>query len=372
MKQWRQIIGSAALAIGFLLLFAGVMIATFFLTQWLYQSIGHAPPPFLAQLVNSLLGLVLYALLASAVARWAGRGQPPGRRQMGAMEPNFAALEQIAKGDFQVRLPSSFRANLFAHELAKSVNHMALELNQMEQVRQEFIADVSHEIQSPLTSIRGFAQVLHDEQLSASDRLHYLTIIEAESLRLSRMTDNMLKLAALEVEDVQGQRRVYRLDRQIRALILACEPQWLTKCIDVEVDLEELEILGNEDLLGQVWSNLLHNSIKFTLPQGHIVVEAQRQGDVIECRVADTGVGIDPEAQSHVFERFYKADQSRSNSGSGLGLAIARRIVELHHGQIGIHSEPGMGTAVTVTLPVPSALHPHGQAFVACYPADGS
>jgi|GraSoi2013_115cm_1033766.scaffolds.fasta_scaffold10911_2 two-component system, OmpR family, phosphate regulon sensor histidine kinase PhoR len=354
MKKLEPAIRIIATGTLFLLLLTGLLIGTFFLTAWLYHTIGHAPPPFLVQVINSLLGVALYAVILIGFFSLINARQGVRRRQMGLFEPIFAAMEQIAKGDFQVRLNPPLRANVFASELAKSVNQMALELNQMEHLRQEFISNVSHEIQSPLTSIRGFAQALHDEQLSAQDRHHYLTIIETESMRLSRMTDNMLKLASLESKHVKVEPTLYRLDKQIRTLILACEPQWTSKTLDMDVALEEVEILADEDLLSQVWSNLLHNSIKFTPEGGRVCVEVHRRGSHIECRFTDTGMGIPEEAQAHVFERFYKVDQSRerSNAGSGLGLAIAKKIVELHQGTIGVASQPGIGTTVIVSLPV--------------------
>ncbi len=352
-KLWpaTRIVAAGALL---LLLLIGSWIGIFFLTAWLYHTIGHAPPPFLVQVINSLLGLVLYAVILVGFFSLINSRPGAKRRQMGLFEPIFAAMEQIAKGDFQVRLNPSVGANGFASELAKSVNQMALELNQMEHMRQEFISNVSHEIQSPLTSIRGFAQALHDEHLSAEDRRHYLTIIETEGMRLSRMTDNMLRLVSLESEHVKIEPHPYRLDKQIRTLILACEPQWTGKTIDMDITLEEVEILADEDLLGQVWSNLLHNSIKFTPEGGRVCVEVHRVDSYIECRITDTGMGIPEEAQAHVFERFYKADQSRerSNAGSGLGLAIAKKIVELHQGTIGIASRPSAGTTLIVSLPV--------------------
>lgn len=354
MKKLGPVIRAVAAGMLFLMLLIGTWIGTFFLTAWLYHSIGHAPPPFLVQVINSLLGLALYALMLVGLVSWINSRPRAKRRQMGLFEPIFAAMEQIARGDFQIRLDAPLRGNVFASELAKSVNQMALELNQMEHLRQEFISNVSHEIQSPLTSIRGFAQALHDEHLSAQDRHHYLSIIETESMRLSRMTDNMLKLASLESEHVKVEPQPYRLDKQIRTLILACEPQWASKNIDLDVALEEVEILADEDLLSQVWSNLLHNSIKFTPAGGRVGVEVHRRDSHIECRITDTGVGIPEEAQAHVFERFYKVDQSRERSreGSGLGLAIAKRIVELHQGAIGIASQPGAGTTVIVSLPM--------------------
>jgi len=354
MKKLEPAIRIIATGTLFLLLLTGLLIGTFFLTAWLYHTIGHAPPPFLVQVINSLLGVALYAVILIGFFSLINARQGVRRRQMGLFEPIFAAMEQIAKGDFQVRLNPPLRANVFASELAKSVNQMALELNQMEHLRQEFISNVSHEIQSPLTSIRGFAQALHDEHLSAEDRRHYLTIIETEGTRLSRMTDNMLKLASLESKHVKVEPTLYRLDKQIRTLILACEPQWTSKTLDMDVALEEVEILADEDLLSQVWSNLLHNSIKFTPEGGRVCVEVHRRGSHIECRFTDTGMGIPEEAQAHVFERFYKVDQSRerSNAGSGLGLAIAKKIVELHQGTIGVASQPGIGTTVIVSLPV--------------------
>jgi len=343
-----------ATAVFLLLLLASTVIGAFFLTALLYHTLGHAPPPFLAQVINALLGVGLYGLLAVGLFAWINSRPRAKRRWLGLFEPIVRAMEQIAKGDFQVKLHYPTRANPVVSELANSVNQMALELNQMEQMRQEFISNVSHDIQSPLTSIRGFAQALHDEHLSVQQRDHYLAIIETESMRLSRMTDNMVKLASLESKHLLLVPQSYRLDKQIRTLIVAYEPQWTAKTLDMDVALEELEIVADEDLLSQVWGNLLHNSIKFTPDGGRVCVEAHRQGSTVECRITDTGIGIPEEAQAHIFERFYKADASRERSreGSGLGLAIAKKIVELHQGTIGVASQAGAGTTLIVSLPL--------------------
>ena len=349
-----QALRVVATAVFLLLLLVSTVIGAFFLTALLYHIIGHVPPPFLVQVINALLGVGLYGLLAVGLFAWINSRPRAKRRWLGLFEPIVRAMEQIAKGDFQVRLHYPTRANPVVSELANSVNQMALELNQMEQMRQEFISNVSHDIQSPLTSIRGFAQALHDEHLSAQQRDHYLAIIETESMRLSRMTDNMVKLASLESKHMLLVPQSYRLDKQIRTLIVAYEPQWTAKTLDMDVALEELEIVADEDLLSQVWGNLLHNSIKFTPDGGRVCVEAHRQGSTVECRITDTGIGIPEEAQAHIFERFYKADASRERSreGSGLGLAIAKKIVELHQGTIGVASQAGAGTTLIVSLPV--------------------
>ena len=330
----------------------GMFSASFYLTGYLYRVTGLNPPLLVAQIVNSLLGLVLTGLTINAGTTLARtKGWMPQRN---AFAPIIEALERIAKGDFSIRVPDELRDNQIVGQLASSVNKMALELDQMETMRQEFISNVSHEIQSPLTSIRGFAQALQNDRLSPEERRHYLAIIETESTRLSRITENLLKLAALESEHARFEPGPYRLDKQIRGLILACEPQWADKGIEMEVSLEEITVIADEDLLSQVWTNLLHNSIKFTSPGGRICVDLRRQGNSVECSIADTGIGISEEDQAHVFERFYKADRAReraANSGSGLGLSIAWKIVEMHKGTIGLESQPGAGTTFTVCLP---------------------
>jgi signal transduction histidine kinase len=308
------------------------------------------PPALLVQVANTLLGLFFAGLVVSSAGKIArARGWFPERN---LFQPVIDALERISRGDFRVRLEDG-QENQMVSRLASSVNKMALELEQMEKLRQAFISDVSHEIQSPLTSIRGFAQALRGEHLTQAERLHYLTIIETESTRLSRITENLLRLAALDAEQVKFEPKTYRLDKQIRGLILACEPQWTAKALELEVTLDETTLSADEDLLSQVWMNLLHNSIKFTPQAGSIKVELSDRGNQVEFQISDTGIGISQEEQERIFERFYKADTSRTQSvgGSGLGLSIVKKIVEMHKGTIEVESKPGAGTMFTVSLP---------------------
>jgi signal transduction histidine kinase len=334
--------------------------AAYFLTSFIYRSIGFHLPDWPTQVINSVLGLVLLGLVASGATRIFRSRQID--TQMGVFGPLIEAMERIAKGDFSVRLNPEHRDdgpfNGVLGELVKSVNNMAVGLDQIESMRQEFISNVSHEIQSPLTSIRGFAQALQSDQLSAEDRHHYLSIIETESKRLSRITEDLLKLAALESEHAKFEPAVYHLDKQIRDLILACEPQWTEKGIDMDVTLEEVTIMADQDLLSQVWINLIHNSIKFTPVGGTVRVGLHRQGsNVVEFCLTDTGIGIAEEDQARIFERFYKADKSRDRSiaGSGLGLSITKKILEMHKGTIEVQSKLGQGTQFTVCLPIDPA-----------------
>ncbi|MFC0211006.1 ATP-binding protein [Paenibacillus chartarius] len=290
------------------------------------------------------------------------------------------ATKRISRGDFRVRVDIDRKDEIGL--LAKTFNHMAGELQQMETMRQDFVSNVSHEIQTPLTSIHGFAIELQQPGMPEEERLKYLRIMERESARLSRLGRNLLKLASLESDQYPLHPRELELDEQLRRVVVACEPLWAGK--DLLMDLDELErtkIVADEDALGQVWINLLHNSIKFTPAGGDIRVELDStKPGWVEVRISDSGIGIAPQDRERVFERFFKADRSRSSgkgpadgtgyaavgsaedewtaggaaqlSGSGLGLAITKRIVELHGGQIRLDSELGSGTTVTVTLPV--------------------
>ncbi len=171
---------------------------------------------------------------------------------------------------------------------------------------------------------------------------------------MSRLSENLLKLAALEADSVKFEPKPYRLDKQLRALILSCEPQWSEKKIKLDAFLDSVTVTADEDMMSQVWVNLIHNSIKFTPEGGGIQVDLHRNGNTVECKISDTGIGIDKDAQKHIFERFYKADKSRERAkkGSGLGLAIVKKIVETHGGKITVQSEPGAGTVFTVALPM--------------------
>lgn len=259
------------------------------------------------------------------------------------------ALDRIAAGDFDVVLDSWGGRN----EFAERINRMARQLSSMEHMRQDFVSNVSHEIRSPLTSIRGFAELLKKSDLPAGERLRYAEVIETEAGRLFRLSDNLLRLSLLDSDPGAFTAAPYRLDRQLENVLLMLEPQWSAKAVEPEADLEAVTLRGDEDLLEQVWINLLHNAIRFTPPGGKIAVKLRREGDEAVCAVSDTGIGIAEADLVHVFERFYKADRARSNGGggSGLGLALVKKIATVHGGSVLAKSEPGAGSVFTVRLP---------------------
>ncbi|WP_249598875.1 sensor histidine kinase [Peribacillus frigoritolerans] len=264
------------------------------------------------------------------------------------------ALRKIANGDYNVQLDFNMDKRNEMTDIINHFNHMAKQLMQMEEMRQEFISNVSHEIQSPLTSIVGFAQALQFNKLTIEERNHYLHIIETESRRLSKLSDNLLKLTSLESEHHPFERTDFRLDQQIRTIILACEPAWSDKELELDITLEKIPIVADQDLMSQVWTNLIHNSIKFTRHRGKITIRLQQIDDLASITISDNGIGISETDQFHIFERFYKADlaRERSKSGSGLGLSIVKKIIEMHEGTISVKSELEKGTTFTILLPI--------------------
>ncbi|MHC8965688.1 sensor histidine kinase [Priestia aryabhattai] len=327
----------------------------YWLTSQFYNKVNINPHEFISQLINSFLGFFIFGCCISIMTKipWVKS------RQNKFLYPMIQAMKMIAEGNFNIDL--SFYGNQFRkkkndhpyYQIINSISDMAEKLGEMEEMRQEFISNVSHEIQSPLTSISGFAHTLKDEDLSPEERKHYLQIIEMESIRLSKLSENLLKLTSLESGHVPLEQKRYRLDHQLRRIILANEPQWTEKEIHMDISLENVTVTADEDMMDQVWTNLIHNSIKFTQKRGTIKVEAfESNEDRLIVKIRDTGIGMENETMIHIFERFYKADRSRNRNvgGNGLGLSIVKKIIDLHKGQIQVQSEFGKGTKITVTL----------------------
>lgn len=269
------------------------------------------------------------------------------------------ALDRIAQGDFEVRVETKKGANMVhdkghhISDIADKINSMAVELGERETMRQDFVSNVSHEIQSPLTSIRGFVELLKDDNLSREEQLRYIGIVESESIRLSRLSENLLRLSTLESAFVALNTKKYSLSRQIKEIILLLEPQWSAKNIDVDFSGEQVDILADRDLLSQVWINLLNNSIKFTKVNGKISISVSKNEGGIETTIADMGIGMTHEELTHIFERFYMADKARNRNmgGSGLGLSIVKKIVQMHTGHINVESNKDVGTTFKVIIP---------------------
>ncbi|MGG0122560.1 envelope stress sensor histidine kinase HitS [Bacillus paranthracis] len=319
----------------------------FYVSSSILDALAIHLSPFFTYLISDILSFIFMILLWILIAVL----MRPKREAMiwTIIEP----IQKISKGDFSVKIRNEEKYDGEIGVLVKSINDMTDELNAMEKMRQEFVSNVSHEIQSPLTSIKGFARALQDNNLSEEKREHYLTIIETETTRLSKLSQNLLKLTLLESEEYTPERVTYRLDQQLKQIVLNSEPLWAEKEIELELNLEKVHITADQESMSQVWINLIHNSIKFTSSGGTITIQLKEYGTLVEVRIRDSGIGISEEQKQHIFERFYKADSSRNRAygGSGLGLAIVKKVLDLHQGEIKVESEEGSGTEFIVRIP---------------------
>lgn len=261
------------------------------------------------------------------------------------------ATRTIAAGNYHVKL------NVSQHDeigrLAKDFSKMSDQLGQVEEQRQEFVSNVSHEIQSPLTSIQGFSQALREQDFPDDERARYLSIIEKESRRLSLLSKQLLTLSALDSEIDNSQKLPFNLSDQLSEVISSVEWQWQEKEIVIEMDISIEKIYGDPKLLHQVWLNLLTNAIRYNHVGGAITIQTIDRKENIDIIFKDTGVGIAGEDISQLFDRFYKVDKARTRteSSTGLGLSIVKKIIELHAGTIMVQSKIGEGSIFTVTLP---------------------
>ena len=352
--RWRRRGPLARISTAALLL--GTAVAAYALARFL---LGLALPPAFGsrsiapgELLASALSMLLFGLAMGLVGSLAVRYRPND-----PFSQYTEAFRRIARGDFDVAVPAEEEEGHPMAKFAGEVNEMARSLKRMEELRQDFVATLSHDIQSPLTSIIGFAKASREEGLDAATKAHYLDIIEAESARLSRLARDLLALTALDARTPEKRR--YSLSSQVEEAALALEPQWSAKAIDLHSDLESLEVLADRDMLSEALNNLIGNAVKFSQQGGIVELGLAREGASAVFRVADRGVGIALEDLPYVFDRFFKADKSRSqargDSGSGLGLAIVKRIVELHGGTVGAESA-GLGEGSTFTLRLPIGL----------------
>ena len=229
--------------------------------------------------------------------------------------------------------------------------------------RRQMLADVSHELKTPLTALRGFLETLHmsELELDPQTRERYFHTIERETVRLDRIVDDLLDLARLEGRIGAINARLFAVERVFQHVMLRHEHETRMREIEVDVSVEEEadQIVADPDRIEQVVENLFANALRYTPAGGHIELRARGEGNAVVLSVVDSGQGIAADHVPFVFDRFYKADPSRKRNapGSGLGLSIAKAIVERHHGSIGVTSAPGR-TAFTIVLPHQSA-EPH-------------
>lgn len=264
------------------------------------------------------------------------------------------AIHSVSDGNFHTKIylehPKEFR------ELSRCFNQMTEELAGIEMLRSDFINNFSHEFKTSMVSILGFAKLLKKGNLNASEKAEYLDIIIDEAKRLTALSANILNLSKVESMSLLTDSTIFNAGEQIRECVVLLEKKWTEKDISFDLHLLEQKMDGNEQLLKQVWTNLIDNAIKFSPAKSEIVLSMDKHSDTFTVTITDYGCGIDEKTQHYIFDKFYQGDTSHSSEGNGLGLALVKKIIELHHGTITVNSQPLQGSSFTVTLPVASNL----------------
>jgi len=264
------------------------------------------------------------------------------------------ATKAVAAGNFNVRLKSGGAREI--EFIRSSFNDMVSELSNIETLRSDFVSNVSHEFKTPVSSIRGFARRLKKDSLTDEQRNEYLDIIISESERLTRLSSNVLLLTSLENTEKIFEKAEFQLDEQLRRGVLLLEPQLKKKNLEVDITLASVKILANEEMLSELWINLIGNAIKFSPEGSTIRIALASAGNDAVVTVSDEGYGMDEDVKKRIFDKFYQGDKSRSTEGNGLGLTLIKRILELEKGKISVNSEVGKGATFTVSLPISADL----------------
>ena len=261
-------------------------------------------------------------------------------------------MNRLASGDFKARLAFKKPYDVFPafRNVGDSFNKMAEELEGTELLRADFINNFSHEFKTPIVSIAGFAKLLKRGNLSEEQRAEYIDIIEEESLRLSYMATNVLNLTKIENQAILSEVTTFNLSEQIRSCVLLFENKWVSKRLELNLEFDEYTISANEELLKQVWINLIDNAIKFSPDCGVVSIEIPEEDESVQVCIRNMGTAIPEEKKEKIFKKFYQADESHATEGNGVGLAIVKRIVDLHDGMISVDN--GEDTvSFFVTLP---------------------
>ncbi len=261
----------------------------------------------------------------------------------------YGVLDEIAQGNYKVKItPKGIRT---VRTVYKRINNMASELDSVEIMRNDFISNFSHEFKTPIVSVEGFAKMLKEKNLTESEREEYLDIIISESHRLAELSNNILNLNKLENQKIASGKTEFNVSEQIRLVVATLYHKCTDKNITVEFDGEDYTIFANENLLQQLWINLTDNAIKYSEEGGSVEISVSKKAENLVFHFVDHGRGMTENDMQHAFEKFYQGDLNHKSIGNGIGLPVAKKICELHEGEIRIFQTENGGVTVEVTLP---------------------
>jgi signal transduction histidine kinase len=337
MKRYREKLKNMSLPVTFTIRHFLIMLGTTVLC-------------FIGMLVVNRLGVAIYnsaaltqVLFFAIISVFLSTGFSAYfiRKPLRRFDQLLNALTRVSKGDYSVRLNAcgSHCGSHMIKELNNSFNHMASELGSIEMLRNDFINNFSHEFKTPIVSISGFAKVLQRDDLTPEERNEYLEIIIRESDRLAELSTNVLNLSKIENQHILTNKKEINVSEQIRLAVALLEKKWNEKKIEIQFDSEEVYLSGDEEMLRQVWINLIDNAIKFSPEYGTVKIEIRQCLNETVVSVLNEGV-MSEEVATHIFEKFYRGDASHTEPGNGLGLTIAQKITELHGGVLRAENTP--------------------------------
>lgn len=260
-------------------------------------------------------------------------------------------LEAIANGDYTKTIPGS-KTNELLEDARVDFNKMVDKLNSTVLLQKDFASNFSHEFKTPIASIKGYAEVLkNDDTLSEKQRAKYLDIIIDESDRLVNLASSTLLMSKLDSEQYLENVKSVNIRNQLEESVILLDKSFEQKNIEVEMNTLPVTVKGNPDMLKEVWINVITNAIRYNVPNGKVMIRSYYEGQSATVSITDTGVGMDEDTVARIFDKYYQSRREESKNGSGLGMSIVKRIVELSGGTIGVESKPGEGSTVTVRLP---------------------
>lgn len=333
---------------GYAAFFATISVVTTISVMMFLHAIDLTEAQVRAAAVPTFLNILLLSLAATAL--------DAVRRKLMIERPLkkvLDALIRMADGDYAVQIAPSHPFYLYDQFdwIALYLGRLAKELNSVETLRTDFIANVSHELKTPLAAMQNYATLLQTPDLPEEKRQEYARSIADSTRRLSALITNILKLNKLENQQIFPAHAPYDLGEQLCECLLGFEDVWERRSIELDTDLEpDIVVDSDAELLALVWNNLLSNAMKFTPDGGQVRVTLRRENGCAVVAVSDTGCGISPEQGKHIFDKFYQADPSHATQGNGLGLALVKRVIDIVGGAISVESELGRGSRFTVTL----------------------
>lgn len=295
--------------------------------------------PFTLPFIAFALGSIVIGLIVSTFVT-----RIPIRPVVKVIE----GMQALAAGHYDTRI--HLGRNPVSQDMETNFNHLAEELENTELLRTDFVNNFSHEFKTPIVSIKGFARILRDHELPKETQYEYLDIIIDESERLADMATNVLNLSKVEKQTILTNITHFNVSEQIRNAVILLEKKWDQKSIEFDLSFTDHFIDGNEELLKQVWINLLDNSIKFSPRNGHIRIFMKEIDNQLDIAISNEGEKIKEEDQKRIFEKFYQGDTSHASKGTGIGLSIVSQVVHLHKGSVNVKSD--RLTTFTVSLPI--------------------